>query len=179
MTAEEYMALPEDSYRGYDLVRGRPRKVSEPWAGFYHGSRQFEIAYLLKKFLEQHPIATLAGDCSITLARNPDTVRAPDICVVRNERYPKHYTNGPIFDVAPDLVIEIRSPSERPGILKSKIRDYMTAGTSVVWVVDQDKRTVAVYKSTDAPPRIIAGDERLTGDPVLPGFSCTLAELFR
>jgi len=55
----------------------------------------------------------------------------------------------------------------------------MTAGTSVVWVVDQYKRTVAVYENPDAPPRIIAGDERLTGDPVLPGFSCTLDELFR
>jgi Uma2 family endonuclease len=175
MTAEEFTAAPND-YKGrkYELVRGKMLCVREP--AYFHGERLIHIGYLLKAFLRAHPIARIAGESWITLARDPDTVRAPDICVTRNERFPRDYVDGPIFAVAPDLVIEIRSPSERAGILRDKLRDYFTAGTSVVWVVDQWKRSVTIH--TRDTERVIQGDERLTGEPVLPGFSCTLNELF-
>lgn len=178
LTAEQYMAIPEDQYRGYELVRGRMQLVREPFPSFAHGSRRDQLVHLLKTYLDTNPIARLSGECSITFAREPDTVRAPDIVIVRNERYPQDYRGGPIFDVAPDLVIEIRSPSERDGILQSKLDDYFAGGTSVVWVVEEPKRRVIVH-SRDATRRIIEGNDRLTGDPVLPGFSCTLDELFR
>jgi Uma2 family endonuclease len=142
------------------------------------GSCQARITTLLGIFLNEHPIASIATHAYITLARNPDTVRAPDISVVRNDRYPRDYVDSPIFEVAPDLAIEIRSPTERAGILRSKIRDYLDAGTTVVWVVEQRKRTVTIH-TAGAPPRVVQGAERLTGDQVLPGFSCTLDEVFR
>lgn len=177
LTAEQYMAIPEDQYRGYELIRGRMQQVREPWPSHSHGVRLHRVAYLLQAYLQANPIAQLSGDCSVTLARNPDTVRAPDIYVVRKERIPRDYTGGPIFNVAPDLVVEIRSPSERDGILQSKLDDYFAAGTSVVWVVEEPKRRVTVH-AKDTEPRIIEGNTRLTADPVLPGFSCTLDELF-
>jgi Uma2 family endonuclease len=177
LTAEQYMALPRDAYRYLELVRGRIRDVREPWPAHEHGVRQFHLAYLLKKYLEANPIARLSGDASVTLRRNSDTVRAPDIYVIRNERYPRDYVGGPIFEVAPDLIVEIRSPSETAGILRAKLADYFAAGTSVVWVVEERKRRVTIH-TKDAEPRIIQGNERLTGEPVLPGFSCTLNELF-
>lgn len=177
MTAEQYMALPEDSYRGYELIRGRLRQVREPFPSFTHGSRRDQLVYLLKTYLGSNPIAHLSGECSITFARNPDVVRAPDIVVVRNERYPRDYTGGPIFEVAPDLVIEIRSPSERAGILRSKLDDYFAAGTSVVWVIEEPNRRVIVHTGPGVS-RVVEGNERLTGDPVLPGFSCSLDDLF-
>jgi Uma2 family endonuclease len=178
LTAEEFMAMPDDEKgRKYELVRGKVLYVSEP-AAQYHGERLVQIAYLLKAFLHAHPIARISAEAGVTLARNPDTVRVPDVLVTRNERYPRDYVDGPIFEVAPDLVIEIRSPSERPGILRGKLHDYFAAGTTVVWVVDQRKRLVTVH-TADASPHVIQGTEHLTGDPVLPGFSCTLDELFR
>jgi Uma2 family endonuclease len=176
MTAEQYMALPE-SCRPYELIRGRLRQVKEAWPSRAHGSCQAEIAYLLGVYLHANPIASVSVDSGITLSRNPDTVRVPDISVVRNERFPRDYAGGPIFDVAPDLAIEIRSPSERPSRLNPKIHDYLAAGTTMVWVIDQPTRSVTIH-TADAPPRIIEGNASLTGDPVLPGFSCTLDELF-
>jgi Uma2 family endonuclease len=134
------------------------------------------MAHLLATFLDIHPIAYLSGEAGVALARDPDTVRIPDLFVTRYDHLPPNYTGG--IDVVPDLVIEIRSPSDRPGILGAKMRDYFTAGTTMVWVVDQPKRMVTIYTPT-ALPRVITGDEPLTGDPVLPGFSCTLDELFR
>jgi Uma2 family endonuclease len=177
MTAEEYLALPEGSFRGYELIGGRMQCVREPWPSFAHGSRRGHIEYLLRAYLRANPIARLSGECSITFARNPDTVRAPDIVVVRNERYPRDYTGGPIFDVAPDLVIEIRSPSERDGILSAKLDDYFAGGTSMVWVVEESKHRVTIH-TRDATPRTLEGNARLTADPILPGFTCTVDELF-
>jgi Uma2 family endonuclease len=177
ITAEQYMALPQEIYRKLELVRGRIRDVREAWPAHSHGMRLHQIAYLLKAYLHANPIAHLSGDASITLARNPDTVRAPDIYVIRKERYPRDYTGGPIFEVAPDLAIEIRSPSETAGILRAKLADYFAAGTSVVWVVEESKRRVTIH-TRDASPRVIEGNASLHGDPILPGFACTLDELF-
>src|SRR5271156_3209392 len=85
MTAEEYMALPEDSYRGYELVRGKLTRVSEPDPKPYHGHRIIRIGQLIANFLDVHPIAYISGESSVRLARNPDTVRSPDVFVTRNE----------------------------------------------------------------------------------------------
>jgi Uma2 family endonuclease len=177
MTAEEFMATPDDE-RGtrYELVRGRMLKVSEP-AMPEHGNRMGRIFSLLVPFLDAHPIAYLSGESGVTLARGPDTVRVPDVFVTRYERLPRNYVGGPI-EVGPDLVIEVRSPSDRPGVLRAKMHDYFAAGTTLIWIVDQIARTVTIHRR-DSAPQQIAGNDRLTGDPVLPGFSCTLDELFR
>jgi Uma2 family endonuclease len=177
MTAEEFMATPDDK-KGtrYELVRGRRMRVSEP-AMPEHGNRIGRIFSLLIPYLDANPIAYFSGESGVTLARNPDTVRIPDIFVTHYERLPRGYRRGPI-EVGPDLVIEVRSQSDRPNILEAKMRDYFDAGTTMFWVVDQDARTVTAHRR-DAPTRVVAGNEGLTGDPVLPGFSCTLDELFR
>jgi Uma2 family endonuclease len=177
MTAEEFMATPDDK-RGvkYELVKGRRMQVSEPPMP-EHGNRIGRIFSLLVPYLDANPIAHFSGESGVTLKRGPDTVRVPDIFVTRYTRLPRGYRRGPI-EVGPDLVIEVRSPSERPGMLQDKMRDYFAAGTTLFWVVDQDERTVTIHRP-NAPPHVVAGDERLTGDPVLPGFSCTLDELFR
>ncbi|HWZ59244.1 MAG TPA: Uma2 family endonuclease [Gemmatimonadaceae bacterium] len=177
MTAEEFMALPEDSYRGYELVRGKLTRVSEPDPKPYHGHRIIHIGYLISKYLENHPIAYISGESSVLLARDPDTVRSPDVFVTRNDNLPPHY-DGEI-DITPDLVIEVRSPSERPGILRAKMADYFAAGTSLLWVVDRRTRTVTIHRPASPAVVLATGTDRLTGDPVLPGFSCTLDELFR
>jgi Uma2 family endonuclease len=177
MTAEEFMALPEDSYRGYELVRGKLTRVSEPDPKPYHGRRIIRIGQLIANFLDVHPIAYISGESSVRLARNPDTVRSPDVFVTRNDHLPPGYDED--SDITPDLVIEIRSPSERPSMLRSKMNDYFAAGASLFWVVDRRSRTVAIHRQT-APTVVLAnGADRLTGDSVLPGFSCTLDELFR
>jgi len=177
MTAEEYMALPEDSYRGYELLGGKLTKVSEPDPKPYHGHRSIRISHLISTFLDAHPIAYISGESSVQLARDPDTVRSPDIFVTRNDHLPPHYDGD--IDITPDLVIEVRSPSERPSIVRAKMDDYFKAGTSLFWLVDRRTRTVTIYRPKASPKVLAAGTDRLSGDPVLPGFSCSLDELFR
>jgi Uma2 family endonuclease len=178
MTAEEFMATPDDK-RGakYELVCGRMLKVSEPPAP-EHGNRVGRITHLLVGFLDANPIGYLSLESSVTLARQPDTVRVPDLFVTRYDRLPPNYRRGPI-EIGPDLVIEVRSPSDRPSILEAKKRDYFDAGTTLFWVVDQDARTVTIHHPTIDPVTLSNGADRLTAEPVLPGFSCTLDELFR
>lgn len=177
LTAEQYMALPEDSYRGYELVRGHMQKVSEPPAP-EHGNRILRISHLFISFLDANPIAYLSGESTVTLARKPDTIRVPDLFITRYDRLPPNYCRGPI-EVGPDLVIEVRSPSDRPSILEAKKRDYFDAGTTLFWVVDQDARTVTIHRPNADPVTLAAGTDVLTAEPILPGFSCTLDELFR
>ena len=84
---------------------------------------------------------------------------------------------GGYLDVAPELVVEIMSPSDRGSDVKQKLREYFSIGVRLVWVADPTDRTVEAYRSlTDL--REFKEAENLTGDEVLPGFSVSVASLF-
>lgn len=124
--------------------------------------------------------------------RNLGVVGAPDAIMRLREgqtRLPDvHFTSWanlpdaaahlrPVGDYPPDLAVEILSESNRPGELRRKIADYFAAGTRLVWVVDPDARTVAVYTDPDTHT-VRAEADTLDGGTVLPGFALPLAELF-
>lgn len=116
--------------------------------------------------------AVFVGDTGFTLARNPDTVRGPDIAFIRTERLPQPIPST-FLDFAPDLVVEILSPDDRPGAILAKVGDWLDAGARLVWVVDPERRVARVYRQ-DGTEDVISGDGALLGEDVLPGFSCTL-----
>ncbi len=82
-----------------------------------------------------------------------------------------------LFNFAPDVVIEVRSPSESTSVLQEKLDDYRTAGTELVWVVNPKHRTVTCLAGNSASVVLREGDV-LTGSHVLPGFSCDVAQIF-
>jgi Uma2 family endonuclease len=103
------------------------------------------------------------------IARDPDTVRAPDVASIRAERLTDGVPVG-FFQGAPDLAVEIVSPGDRASELMAKVQDWLGAGSCVVWVVDPETRAVSVYRSrTDivVPTR----SDTLPGGDLLPGFS--------
>ena len=104
------------------------------------------------------------------LSRNPDTVRGPDVSFVRADRFNAEEAGRGYFRGAPDLAIEILSPSNRPGETHAKVADYLAAGTRLVWVIDPMQQIVSVYRSLLSPRRI-AADGVLDGEDVLPEFS--------
>jgi Uma2 family endonuclease len=116
-----------------------------------------------------------AAETGFTLARGPDTVRAPDIAFIRRERLPDPEPAG-FPDLAPDLVVEVLSPDDRSGDVLAKVADWLSAGTRLVWVVDPSRRLARVHQS-DGTEVLVAADEALDGQDVVPGFSCTLAEI--
>jgi Uma2 family endonuclease len=79
--------------------------------------------------------------------------------------------------VAPDLAVEVLSPTDRAGELAHKVGEYLAVGVRLLWVIDPEKGTGVVYRP-GAPPRIVRKDGALDGADVVPGFSCPLAGLF-
>jgi Uma2 family endonuclease len=170
MTAEELLLvnIPD---KQVELVRGQ-LVVREP-PGVQHGAIMARLGALLLRHVDAHDLGlVVVGDPGFKLATDPDTVRGPDIAFVRRERVPNPTPTG-FAAFPPDLVIEIRSPSDRPGDILGKVGDWLSAGTPLVWVIDPTRRVAHVYRQ-DESQATIGPHDALDGEDVLPGFSCPL-----
>jgi len=173
MTADELLALSMPDKRT-ELVRG-VLVVREP-AGGRHGRVANELSRVIGNHVHAHGLgAVYAAETGFTLARRPDTVRAPDVAFVRRDRVPEPEPVG-FPELAPDLAVEVLSPGDRPGDTLSKVADWLSAGTRLVWVVDPERRLARVYRP-DGSQTIVPADGILDGEDVLPGFSCPFASI--
>src|SRR5438552_2431016 len=173
MTAEELLQTNIPN-KCTELVRGR-LIVREPPGG-RHGLVAMTLAIRLGNYVERMEAGKLfAAETGFTLFRGPDTVRAPDIAFVRRERLPDPIPIG-FPELAPDLVVEVLSPSDRAGEILAKVADWLSAGTSLVWVVDPERRLARVYRH-DGSETIVPSDGPLDGEHVVPGFSCPLGSI--
>lgn len=170
MSAEELLLvnIPD---KQVELVRG-VLVVREP-PGFEHGAILARLGGKLIQHVDASDLGlVLLGDPGFKLATDPDTVRGPDIAFIRRERVPHPAPTG-FAAFAPDLVIEIRSPSDRPGDLLSKVGDWLSSGTRLVWVIDPARRVAHVYRQ-DETQATIGLHDALDGEDVVPGFLCSL-----
>jgi Uma2 family endonuclease len=135
------------------------------------------IALAIGHFLRSHALGRLlAAETGFVLATNPDTVRAPDVAFVRHERIPDPVPRG-YARFAPDLVVEVLSPDDRPREVFEKVADWLKAGTSLVWAIDPERRIGRVYRS-DGTESLLSDSDALEGEDVLPGFNGRLGEIF-
>ena len=170
MTADELLHVRIPNKR-VELVKG-VLLVREP-AGGRHGRVAMELARHLANYVTARQVgAVFAAETGFTLARHPDTVRAPDVAFVRRERLPDPEPTG-FPDLAPDLVVEILSPGERSGEVLAKVADWLSAGTRLVWVVDPERRLASIYRH-DGSETLVTAEGALDGEDVVPGFSCLL-----
>lgn len=96
-------------------------------------------------------------------------LRMPDVCFISSRRLPAgKRPRGPFLDVAPDLVVEVLSPSNTAREMDGKNREYFAAGVRLVWLVDPHTRTVHVLTAPDES-RTLKISQTLTGGSVLPG----------
>ncbi len=158
-----------------ELVRGVI--VTMPAAGFRHGVCQTNAAFLLKS----HTRATRSGrvtvESGLPTEQDPDTVRGPDVAFWSAERLPLDQMPEVYPDVAADLVVEVLSPGSRRQAVQDKIREYLNRGVRMIWIVDPEARSVTVYRQA-SEGRLLWEDATLTGEDVLPGFQCRVAEFF-
>ena len=143
-----------------------------------HGQVCAQATYLLMRFLEDHDLGRVIGnDAGVITTRGPDSVRGPDVAFFSYARIPK----GPIPQgyqaVAPELVIEVRSPSDRWPKVHAKVADYLNAGVRIVVVLQPDSQTGHVFPD-DAPPRKLSAEEDLTLPGVLAGFAVRVGKFF-
>lgn len=172
VTADELLlrSLPGRS----ELVRGR-LIVREP-AGGRHGAVTNAIAYRLTAFVDARSLGRVyAAETGFKLASDPDTVRAPDVAFVARGRLPEPDPVG-FPTLAPDLVVEVLSPGDRAAEVLAKVRDWLAAGTRLVWVVDPTVLGATVYRADGSVTALPPG-EQLDGEDVVPGFSCRLTDV--
>ncbi|MFP3940894.1 MAG: Uma2 family endonuclease [Thermoanaerobaculia bacterium] len=175
LSAEEYYRLPEEPGWRDELVEGSV--VREPMPSFGHGSASVRIASLLLEWVEPRKLGEVVGECGFVVRRNPDTVRGPDAAFVSAERLAAWSGEGPFFEGAPDLAVEVLSPSNTRDEIGQKVREYLAAGARLVWVVDPASESVAVHR-TGAAERRLGPDDALDGGEVLPGFTLPVRRIF-
>lgn len=175
LTAEEYALIPEraDGLKD-ELVRGSV--VSEPQPSFGHGTTAARVVHLLMRFVEEHGLGTVLGEAGFVLERDPDTVRGPDVSFVSVESM-KSYRGQTFFEGAPDLAVEVISPSNSRKRVAEKTGGYLAAGARLVWNVDPRRQRVTVH-APGAEPVELGADDSLDGGAVLPDFSVPVRSLF-
>jgi Uma2 family endonuclease len=173
VTAEELEKLPDDDCR-YELVAGRLIRMSP--VGYLHGKIALQFAALLVRYLEGRDLGTAVIEVGFKLVSNPDTVRAPDVAFIRQDRIPpvdpKGFWQGP-----PDLAVEVLSPEDRSSDVRDKVDEYLLRGVTLVLVVDPDSRSVVAYRRLSPPVALRGGDDLLEFDDIVPGFSCRVREI--
>lgn len=166
-------------------VDGEPKRLVELIDGILvekaMGQREALLAasliHLLMMHVRPRRLGVVAAPDAIVRVGD-DQNRLPDVCFTAWENLPSdsaHLT--PVADFAPDLVVEILSEGNTRKEMDRKRREYFAAGTQLVWIIDPDARTGAVYTEPSTPTVLTASDT-LTGGDVLPGFSLPLADLF-
>lgn len=175
MTADELLALPEDGIRR-ELVEGELREMTP--AGRKHGRIAMNVSTPLDQHVRSRGLGEVyAAETGFRLARDPDTVRAPDVSFVRTARLGAGGDENAFFDGAPDLALEVVSPSDRYAGVLEKVRDYLDAGTSCAIVVDPSSRTVTVYRSR-SDVTVLGDGDTLKVDDVVPGWTLPVREIF-
>jgi Uma2 family endonuclease len=174
LTADDLLRMPEDDYR-YELLDGVLVKMSPP--GNSHGRAQTMIGHLILTYALPRNLGQVFGEVGVILRRNPDRVRAPDVCFIARERIPEGGFGAGLFEIVPDLIVEIVSPSDRRGGIDEKVQEWLRSGARLVWLVRTEPRSVAVYDQR-GEARVLDEAGMLTAEPVLPGFSVPVRELF-
>jgi Uma2 family endonuclease len=174
MTAEKLLELPDDGMR-HELVEGELRTMTP--AGERHGWVALGIGARIFEHVEREGLGrAYAAETGFVLHRGPDTVRAPDVAFVTTDRLTPEPTTG-FAELAPDLVVEVVSPSDRASEVSSKALMWLDAGVRLVWVVDPQARLAAVHHPGGLVT-VLREDGVLDGEDVLPGFRLPLATVF-
>jgi Uma2 family endonuclease len=168
------VTIPDDML--YEMVDG---KLVEKIVG----ASEIEIAALLIEFLapfvRAHRLGKVLGEMIFRIDQASDLQRRPDVSFVADARWPfrRRVPKVAVWDLVPDMAIEVVSPTNTADHVQEKIHDYFTAGVSNVWVVYPRQREVYVYAS---PTRIhvLQLGQDLEGGDLIPGFRLPLAALF-
>jgi Uma2 family endonuclease len=169
MTADELLHFPDDGFR-YELVRGELRKMSP--SGADHGDIAAVIVWSLLNHVRGKRLGKVyTADAGFRIARNPDTVLAPDAAFVRAERAVK---SRKFFEGAPDLAIEVVSPNDSYTEVEEKAADWLRGGAQAVIIVDPSRESVRIHRTGE----MVTVADTIAVDDVVPGWHLSLSDLF-
>jgi Uma2 family endonuclease len=170
MTVEQFAKLDTADTEDYELVEGE--LIPLPSATPRHAKIRGRAERLLWSYFERNPIGEAFGevDCRTT----DDTVRRPDVAIFLGERLKQINLDKIPAPFAPDIAVEVLSPSERAMNVRRRVREYLSAGSQEVWLLDHANGEVLVHANTGI--RVLQGTDVLES-PLLPGFSVAVADL--
>lgn len=172
-TDAELMALPDDDKR-YELIDGE--LIMSPPPGFPHGALVLEIARHLGNAIQPQKLGKLTSQSGYRIG--PKDCYAPDIAFVLRKHLPLQTSRRkPYPRRAPDLAVEVISPSNRLNMIKKKIATYFSSGTALAWLVLPEKKEIHVYTAAESF-KVLTVRDTLTAAPLIPNFKLRLSELF-
>lgn len=176
VTAEELLNMPDDGFR-YELVRGELRRMAP--AGQTHGEYAMSIGAPLAIHVKTNGLGKVyAAETGFKLESDPDHVRAPDAAFISSARLAEVGESDGFVEGAPDIAVEVISPSDRYTDVDEKVADWLDAGTLVVILVDPRRRVVKIHRSmTDVA--VLNESDTLTVDDIVSGWQMTVGEIFK
>jgi len=167
-TLEEFMAT---DYESYEFVEGELRPMSEPT--MEHGRIGVNIIALLHSYVKSNKLGKVYSvETTFQVGKSG---RKPDVAFLAQEHIPENDRQA--SSIPPDLAVEIVSPSDTLYDIQEKAFEYLDAGTQLIWVIEPIGRIVIVYRSrTDI--KVLTIKDTLTGEDVIKGFQCSVAEIF-
>jgi Uma2 family endonuclease len=173
ITGEELLAMGDIG--PCELIDGRIVRMNP--IGRSHAFVATNLSMALNQFVRQHKLGeVLVGEIGIFVRRKPDRIRAADIVFVSTERLAQTTASG-YLKIAPELVVEIISPSDRWQTVRDKLEEYFAVGVHRVWIVEPETRAVLVYRSVTETSRLGERDV-ISGEGALEGFCLPVSELF-
>lgn len=175
-TDAEFMALNRDGHR-YEIVNGELIDMGN--SGAKHGYVCSVLMILLGGYVHIEKLGAMF-DSSTAFKMKSGNKRSPDVSFMAKERLqgldelPDGFLEG-----APDLAVEILSPSNTVEEIHNKLVEYFDNGSRLVWVINPKEKYVLVYRSSQEPDRLLKSIDSLDGEEIIPGFSLAIAELFQ
>ena len=174
LTADEFARRYGGQF--VELIDGVVKELAVPFQE--HGAVCFKAAFTIGTHVVANDLGRLTtNDSFVQTKSDPDRVRGADVCFFGYERLPKGPMPKGLFRVSPDLVVEVRSPSDGWDDVFTKVGEYLAAGVRVVMVLDMTTRSASVYRKDEFQQIFDNGDE-LTIPDVLPGFTAPVAGFF-
>jgi Uma2 family endonuclease len=174
-TADELLRLPDDGMR-HELIAGELRTMAP--AGSEHGWIAMNLGIPLGQYVRAHGLGRVyAAETGFLLTTEPDTVRAPDVAFVRQERVLAAGRVSGYWLGAPDLAAEVISPNDTYTEVEDKVAVWLEHGARLVLVVDPRRRTVAVH-CPGRPRRLLTENDVVDGGDAVPGWTLPVRDLF-
>jgi Uma2 family endonuclease len=175
LTAEEFFRLYSHKDGRYELVDGEVVEMAP--VNEEHGEVAFNINGAFYVYSRQYGIGRGGVETGYRVGQNPDTVRGPDVSFnLRSRREGERPLSG-FVPGSPDIAVEVVSPSNTAAEMERKVAEYLAAGSQRVWVAYSSTRSVAVHRA-DGATIAYTGDDAITDEELLPGFSLPLSEIF-
>jgi Uma2 family endonuclease len=174
MTVEDFDRLAEPDELDYEFDEGELVVMTKPRP--LHNRIVSRLEYELQAYLKAHPIGEVFNSETLFVL-SPNTKRAPDVSFLRAERAKQIDPNADIPG-APDLAVEVLSPTDTVNAMRRKIRQYFSAGAQCVWVVYPETREVEVWREAARPQAMLQETDLLEAPDLLPGFALRVGALF-